>query len=1018
MKYLFILFLLLFTLTADDIKVVLQLKWKHQFQFAGYYMAKEKGFYKDAGLNVDIKEFNSGDDVVKEVMSGDVDFAIANTSTLLYNANQGLDLLFLLAAYQTSPSVLIADKNITNICDFKHKTIMFNESEVDTASINAMLYSNGITKEDYKRVKNDFNVDELATHKVDAIMGYISNEPYLLRKAGIKVHIFDPKDYGYSFYDDLLFTSSRYAQKYPQRVSAFYEASMKGWQYAFANIDETADVIMKKYNTQAKTKDAYLYEAKVLKKLAYTDGVAFGNISHENFNKILEIYDKLGYLYKNHASLDNSIYVPKETEKESFSDLELNYIHKKHSVSMCVNPDWMPFEAIKDGHYIGMGSDYIDWIKTKTGLNIVLIPTKNFAESLELIKQKKCDMTPFVIKTEANKGYMNFTSPVIETRLSFVTKSDKLFINDTAKLNGKKIGVVKGSGFKSKIELKYPKIELVEIKDLKEGLDMVLDNELYGVMDLTSRLNYRIDGSKILKISGQFEDIEYLPIGVRDDDFMLFSILNKTVEQISDKEKIDIYNRWNKTEQNEFDKEKIFYNITALFIFFILLLFFISVRLNFKLKRKSDEYSQMLNTFDNNVTAMIVDLDGFIVYASKAFVQMSGYSEKELIGSKFLRFMTNGNDLEIFENIMDAIIQGKSYKAEFQNVKKNNEHYWTEVLFSPEVIGINLVGFNAIMQDITLKKDFENLNKNLEKIVQARTQELVYKNNEIEQILDTTMEGILIFYNSVCINANRSALKIGGYTSKDDLIGHFMAEFVTDEYKAIVNSHIGQNYPKPYEVVGIKKDGSTFPCLVKGNTFEINGRFLHITTFIDLTDIKDKEYQLIQVQKELQEQAHKDYLTGLYNRRYFAELAQNYMELFHREKKEASVMMLDIDLFKNINDTYGHGEGDKVIKTLVDALIKNTRQSDIIARFGGEEFVVLLPNIDKKDALHVAQKIRHYVEGLEVVTLQNEVMRFTVSIGISDIKYDDENIETPIKRADDALYKAKNSGRNRVEISD
>lgn len=460
------------------------------------------------------------------------------------------------------------------------------------------------------------------------------------------------------------------------------------------------------------------------------------------------------------------------------------------------------------------------------------------------------------------------------------------------------------------------------------------------------------------------------------------------------------------------------YDVIAVAIFFILLFFFVSVRFNVKLKQNAEEFHQMLNTFDKNVIAVVVNLDGYIVFVSHAFIDISGYNQDELIGSKFLKYIYNEDKAEIFDKIIDAIILGDSYKIELQNIRKNGDIYWTEVVFTPEIVGMNLVGFNVIMHDITLKKEIEHISKNLEHIVELRTQELLDKNHEIEHILDTTMEGILIFHNSVCINVNRSAMQLGGYTSKADLIGHKMEEFVTDEYKELVSKNIEENYTQPYEIMGIRKDGSTMPCLVKGHSFEINGRFLRITTFIDLTNIKEKEVQLLEVQKELQEQAHKDYLTGLYNRRYFAELAQNYMELFHRERKEACIMMIDIDFFKNINDTYGHAEGDRVIKNLVGALVEHTRHSDIIARFGGEEFLVLLPSTGIKNALSLAQKIRKGVERLKVVSDNSEIIKFTISIGIAEITLEDKNIESAIKRSDDALYKAKKGGRNRVEIND
>ncbi|MBU0633321.1 diguanylate cyclase [bacterium] len=861
-------------------------------------MAKEKGFYKELGLDVNIREYEFGEDILKKLISSEADFAIADSSVLLYNANRDLDLLFLLAAYQTSPTVLITNEKIKKISDLKTKKIIFNSTEIDNASIDSMLFANGIVESDYKAIGNRFSLNDLTSHKVDAMVAYVSNEPYRLKKRGFKFHVFDPKDYGYKFYDDLLFTSSTYAKKHPKIVDKFYAASMKGWKYAFDHIDETIDVILKKYNTQLKTKEAYRYEANVLKKLAFKEGIKFGDINQKSFTDILKTYDSLGFLDQRFASFKDNIYIPREITDNSFTKLESDYIHDKKRVSLCVNQDQMPFGSVENGSYNGIISDFMSLIKEKTGLDTTFIATKDLNQSLEYVRAKKCSIVPFILKTDDDQKYLNFSAPVLDVRIAVASKSDKSFINDISSLEGKKIGVIKGSGLKSKMKFKYPKVEIQEIDNLQEGLKKVLEDRLYAVMDSTIRLNYLINPHYTGKISiaGQLANSEHLSIGVAKDDFILLSVLDKAVLSIDGKEKASILDRWKRVESNHgLDEDIVKGNIITIVVFFILLMFFIAIRLNIKLKKNIREAQQAL---------------------------------------------------------------------------------------------------------------------------MIKTQELSDKNTETEYMLDTIMEGVLIFHDSICINANQSALSISGYSSKADVIGHTFDEFVAEEYREVVQKNMMQNDTEPYEILGVKKDGSTFACLVKGHTFQINAKILRITTFMDLTDSKEKERQLIETQKELQEQAHKDYLTGLYNRRYFAELAQNYMELFHREHKEASMLMIDIDFFKKINDTYGHAEGDKVLKSLAEALLKHTRQSDIVARFGGEEFVILLPNIGVESALHVAQKIRQSVERLDVVSDENELIKFTISIGVSEIHDDDKNIESSIKRADDALYKAKNAGRNRVEIND
>jgi len=160
-----------------------------------------------------------------------------------------------------------------------------------------------------------------------------------------------------------------------------------------------------------------------------------------------------------------------------------------------------------------------------------------------------------------------------------------------------------------------------------------------------------------------------------------------------------------------------------------------------------------------------------------------------------------------------------------------------------------------------------------------------------------------------------------------------------------------------------------------------------------------------------------DPMTKLYNRRYFTKASSHILNLAKRDKKELSIIMIDIDKFKNVNDTYGHGIGDDVIISLAHKLIGHQRTSDIICRYGGEEFVILLPNTSILNAKSVAQKLRVDIEQSRVSLKENQELKYTISLGVSQVDTQNEiDIEAALKRADEALYDAKESGRNRVRV--
>jgi diguanylate cyclase (GGDEF)-like protein len=180
-----------------------------------------------------------------------------------------------------------------------------------------------------------------------------------------------------------------------------------------------------------------------------------------------------------------------------------------------------------------------------------------------------------------------------------------------------------------------------------------------------------------------------------------------------------------------------------------------------------------------------------------------------------------------------------------------------------------------------------------------------------------------------------------------------------------------------------------------------------------------REFELQKLKNELIKLASIDPMTGLYNRRHFKNVSSHHFSLAQRNSSEISVIILDIDKFKTINDTYGHKVGDDVIISLAELLKSRQRKSDIISRFGGEEFVVLLPFTKLEDATNLAEKIRETVQEQKVKIDDEIEIQFTVSIGVSNVDIKNEiNVEKSLIRADEALYEAKQNGRNKVCIKD
>lgn len=178
-------------------------------------------------------------------------------------------------------------------------------------------------------------------------------------------------------------------------------------------------------------------------------------------------------------------------------------------------------------------------------------------------------------------------------------------------------------------------------------------------------------------------------------------------------------------------------------------------------------------------------------------------------------------------------------------------------------------------------------------------------------------------------------------------------------------------------------------------------------------ELQKQIHERSKLETELKRIAATDPLTGLYNRRRYEELFRQELRRIDRYGGTISLLVMDLDHFKHINDTYGHATGDRVLKDAADLFLRQLREVDIVGRLGGEEFIVLLPDIGKSEAAVVAERLRGKIGDLRFYA-NNETFRVTATIGIAQFETGDRGIEDLIVRADDALYRGKAGGRNRV----
>ncbi|WP_084480053.1 diguanylate cyclase [Methylomicrobium lacus] len=287
----------------------LQLRWHHQFQFAGYYAAVAKGFYRQEGLEVRLHAGDPAHQSVQEVLSGRAHYASGN-SEVLYKRLQGKPLVALAAIFQHSPSILLVrkDSGIGSVHDLAGKKVMLM-NRTDDADVLTMFLNEGIALSQMDIIPSNDQIDDLITGKIDAISAYSTNEPFYLNQRHIPYNIIDPGNYRVDFYSDILFTSAQELRDHPDRVEKVRRATLKGWRYAMDHPDEIIGLLVNEYHVE-KTRAHLEFEAAEIRKLIFPDIIEIGHMNPERWQHIADTFVKLG-LIKSSAPLDGFIYSTK-----------------------------------------------------------------------------------------------------------------------------------------------------------------------------------------------------------------------------------------------------------------------------------------------------------------------------------------------------------------------------------------------------------------------------------------------------------------------------------------------------------------------------------------------------------------------------------------------------------------------------------------------------------------------------------------------------------------------------------
>jgi len=395
---------------------------------------------------------------------------------------------------------------------------------------------------------------------------------------------------------------------------------------------------------------------------------------------------------------------------------------------------------------------------------------------------------------------------------------------------------------------------------------------------------------------------------------------------------------------------------------------------------------------------LIGEPSGHIIFVNRAFCKMLGYTQEELIGRPFVDFINPNDSIIVMEKFAEGLMKPDTeYHLEFRAIHKNGRTVWIYPSVSPIFHEDTLTAGMAIVFDITERKKLEEALKKSEERYRTILEEIE------DNYFETDLAGNLTFVNdAMCRNM--------GY-SREELVGMNYQVLSAKEDVEVVYRDFNRVFR-----TGETMKGLSYRFVQKNGTVGFGE--------LSVSAIKDETGKVIafrgvardvterrRLERELSDIATHDFLTGLPNRMLLQDRLNMALAAAGRNGTKLAIMMLDLDRFKVVNDTFGHSMGDKLLQAAGERLVGLVRKSDTVARVGGDEFLVLLPKVAGiEDTVKVAQKMLGAFR--KPFALNDHKLRITTSVGIAVYPEDGENSEALLRNADIAMYWVKEQGRD------